>query len=406
MQVEPSQAAVPGRVLQVGPLYLNHVRRWSQHAAALGWRVSAAGHIRRGRRLTDLSDLADRVEIAPPGLWEHGTARRVAWLRDVIRRLEPDLIHAHWLPTWGCYAARAAERPVVTTPWGSDLYLSRGEERERADGALHGADIVIARSPHMHGELLARGVPPGRIHSVDLGVDLESFRPPSPEESARLRRELGLPSSGPVVLSFRAGTPLYNLDVVLEAFRIARAGIPGATLVVVHGDAPLSRPLRAALRGLGAADGVLAVGSVPHGDMPAYLRVATAGVSIPDSDGSPNSVWEALASGQPLVLSDLPQISERVGGSGAVRLVEPRPQPVASALCAIVADPRRHGEMSRAARAWAVANADQREQVERLGRAYAAAMTTASPTVTARPAPRPPAPAPGRARPRSATASR
>src|SRR5215211_51992 len=90
MQVPRSKvAASPLRVLHVGPLYVNHVRRWAEHAAALGCTVSAAGHVRPERRAVELTDVAERVEIAPERLWKLGTARRVAWLRNVIRRLEP-----------------------------------------------------------------------------------------------------------------------------------------------------------------------------------------------------------------------------------------------------------------------------------------------------------------------------
>ncbi|MGH2994343.1 MAG: glycosyltransferase [Solirubrobacterales bacterium] len=371
MQVAPSKPAGSRlRVLHVGPLYVNHLRRWAEHAAALGCTVSAAGHVRPKRRPIELTDVADHVEIAPEGLWELGTARRVAWLMSVLRRLQPDLLHAHWLPTWGYFATLSGHRPLVVTPWGSDLYLARGAERKRADRALRSADGVLARSPHMLRNILARGASAERIHRVDLGVDLGRFRPASPGEQARARHELDLPA-GPIILSFRAGTPLYNLDTVLEAFRMLRARLPDATLLMLHGGAPLSRPLRASLHGLDESDGIRLVGDLPHANMRWYLTAATAGVSIPSSDGSPSSVWEALACGLPVVLSDLPQMEERLGESEAVRLVEPRPETVASALYDVLAHPRLQDGMARAARAWAVENADEREQVARLGRVYA-----------------------------------
>jgi glycosyltransferase involved in cell wall biosynthesis len=374
MEVAPPTATATGlRVLQVGPLYVNHVRRWSEHAVALGHTVCAAGHVRPERRLVDLGGLAEHVEVAPPQIGELGTPARVAWLRKLVRSLDPDLIQAHYLATWGCYATLAGNRPVVVTPWGSDLYRSTGIWRRNVDRALRKADRVLARSPHMRRELHARGVPAGRIDEVDLGVDLDRFRPPPQRQRAQALRELDLPP-GPVILSPRAGTSLYNLDVVVEAFRILRERHRDATLLMVHGDAPLSRALRSSLHGVGREDGIRAIGHVSHGEMPTYLSVATAGVSIPSSDGSPSSVWEALASGVPMVLSRLPQMTERVGGSGAVRLVEPRPDAVASALLEIADDPRLRGEMASAGRTWALANADHRHQSTRLGRAYAAAM--------------------------------
>jgi len=65
------------------------------------------------------------------------------------------------------------------------------------------------------------------------------------------------------------------------------------------------------------------------------------------------------ACGVPVVLSDLPQIEERVGASGAVRLVPPLPEAVAAALLDVL---DRHETMARAARAWAETHAGQAAQ--------------------------------------------
>ena len=168
----------PLRILQLGPLYNNHLRRWSQHAVAMGRTVYAAGHVRPGRRRLDLSDLADAVEVSPEPV-EAIRDSHVAWLRSVLERLKPDLMQAHYLPRWPYVSALVGYGPVIATPWGSDLYLADGEARRRADYALRHADAVIARSPHMQRELLARGVAAERIHPVDLGVNLERFSPRS-----------------------------------------------------------------------------------------------------------------------------------------------------------------------------------------------------------------------------------
>jgi hypothetical protein len=186
--------AVPGRgltmrVLQVGPLYVNHVRRWAERARALGWSVDVAGHHRGGRARRDFSAVADRVEVAPEDLPERGTAAQVAWLSEVAERLEPDLVQAHWLPRWGHVATLACRQAVIVTGWGSDVYLSAGRERQRGDRALRGADCVLARSAHMRRAMLARGADPGRTRVVDLGVDLQRFRPAADAERARV--ELG-----------------------------------------------------------------------------------------------------------------------------------------------------------------------------------------------------------------------
>lgn len=359
------------RVLQLGPLYVNHTRRWAEHAGALGATVFAAGHTRPGRRMIDVSAVVQHVEVLPDE--REGVESELAWLRDVLRRVAPDIVHAHWLPRWGHRAVRSGHPAVVVTAWGSDVYRATGSDRDRAEEALRGADHVLAPSPHMLREMVARGAPAGRAHHVDLGVDLERFRPIDPAGRARARRELGLPPAGPVILSVRAPTELYNLDVVVAGFRLLRTRMPDATLVLAHGDVELPASLWGALSAL---DGVV-VGDVSHAEMPRYVRAATVAISIPASDGSPNSVWEALAGGVPMVVSDLPQIGERFVGSDALALVEPRAEAVARALREIVTDPERQARMGAAGRAWALANVDEREQIARLGTVYDAMTRTA-----------------------------
>jgi glycosyltransferase involved in cell wall biosynthesis len=349
------------RVLQLGPLYNNHLRRWSAHATALGCQVTAAGHVRRGRRPADFRGVADAVEVSPDAV---DLRRQRLWLIELIERIEPDLIQAHWLPRWGYLACAVECRPTILTPWGSDVYLAAGDERRHADRALATADRVLARSPHMRSELLARGVGAERLAEIDLGVDLDRFTPAAPHERAALRRQLGLPS-GPVVLSLRAPTPLYNLPVLIRAFELVLARRPDATLVMLHGDLPLPVELAA-----GLGDAVRTIRAVPHARIERYIRAATVGVSIPSSDGSPSSVWEALACGLPMVLSDLPQLASRLGQNAGVELVAPGPEAVANAIVDLIG--ARHGSAAQAGRAWAVAHADEREQIARLGELYAA----------------------------------
>jgi glycosyltransferase involved in cell wall biosynthesis len=368
------------RVLQLGPLYNNHLRRWSSHARALGATVCAAGHVRRGRRPVDLAGLAEPVEVLPDRLLDRPPDDHRAWLEDVLELTRPDLVHAHWLPRWAYLAAVVGGPPVLASPWGSDVYLAAGEHRARADRALAAAAEVIARSAHMERELVARGVEAGRIHRVDLGVDLGRFRPASQSTKARLRAELGLPPDCPVILSFRAGTALYNLDVVLQAFARVRSFRPRATLVLARGDGRLAPRAREMLRSL---EGVRDAGHVDPREMPSYLGAADAAISIPRSDGSPSSVWEALACGLPVVLSDLPQVAERVGGCEAVRLVPPRAEPVAAALLELLEGGSR---LARAAHAWAETHFDERDQVGRLALAYRALTAPKSARAPARPA--------------------
>ena len=143
--------------------------------------------------------------------------------------------------------------------------------------------------------------------------------------------------------------------------------------MLLHGDAPLAERVQVRLDEL-AGDGVVQISArVPHSEMADYMRSATVGVSVPRSDGSPNSVWEALATGLPLVLSKLPQLEERIGADGGALFVEPQVEAIAAALVDVLEKPERRRRMAADARAWAESNVDERRQAARLEAIYATA---------------------------------
>ena len=89
-------------------------------------------------------------------------------------------MHAHWLPGWAAVAVLADSRPLVVSLWGSDVYLSAGDERRRGELALRGRRSRTRPCAHLARELFARGFPAERCDVVDLGVDLAAFRPAAP----------------------------------------------------------------------------------------------------------------------------------------------------------------------------------------------------------------------------------
>ena len=379
-------------MLHAGALDSIHLRRWAELTGDLGHQVSIAGHLRAG--FAAAVDASAQVHVSPQLRWastRHAqrTGRRrdvmfaslpnpavevpmlAAWLRRLVGRLRPDLIHAHWLPHWGAAAALAGGPPLVAGAWGSDIYDLRGVRRWLAGLTLARAEFVVAPSPHAAGALSSRSGRAGRVFHLEQGLDLDAFRPPSPEEREAARARLGV-ADGPAVLSFRTSAPVYRLPLVVEAFRRLLAQRPDARLLMVHGALPLDNATAAVLAGLG--DSVRVLGEASPEEMRTCFHAADVGVSVPSSDGSPNSVWECLASGTPVVCSDLPQLRERFSpGEGAVFATSDSGA-VAHALEGVVADSARAHGLGAAGRTWCEANVDRRDSMPRLDALYRGAV--------------------------------
>ena len=233
-------------------------------------------------------------------------------LRRLMAGWRPDLLHAHYARSPAWHAWLSGLRPYVVTVWGSDVLraspMSRiGRLATRL--ALRDAALVTAGTRRLAAAALAMGARPDRLRDAQFGIDTERFRPGPPADE--LRRELGAESRR-VVVSPRILAPLYRHEVVIEAL----AALPDD--VVVLSTAMLADPAeRARLEALatrhGVADRWRILPAMESAEMADLYRLAEAVVSVPESDAMPQSVMEAMATGRPAVVSDLPDVHDWLG---------------------------------------------------------------------------------------------
>lgn len=178
----------------------------------------------------------------------------------------------------------------------------------RVAAALHWGDAFVAIAREIHEELRAMGVPEDRIWDIANGVDVERFAPTAPDERLALRRRLGLPDEGKLVVFVGRLTVAKALDVLLNAWAQRDASLADARLVLV-GDGELRDDLVHQAQRLGIAQSVVFTGGT-H-DPAAYLRACDAFVLSSRTEGMPVALLEAMACG-------LPCVATRVGGSAEV----------------------------------------------------------------------------------------
>src|SRR3977135_2161437 len=100
------------------------------------------------------------------------------------------------------------------------------------------------------------------------------------------------------------------------------ATVPDAVLLVTEyqADGDYRRRLEEIARSAGCAARVRFVGRIAHADMPALYTLAEAVVSVPASDGLPQSLFQALACEAPTIVGALEAYREIVqdGETGGV----------------------------------------------------------------------------------------
>ena len=147
-------------------------------------------------------------------------------------------------------------------------------------------------------------VPPARVALVPNGIDVDRLRTTTPPGA--VRHELAIPLRSPVVLYVGRNARVKNIPRLLDVVRQVLQTTPEAH-VVLAGEGLDRRVVDGT--DLASASRLHCLG--PRGDIPSLLHDATVLLLTSDSEGLPNVVLEALASGLPVVataVGDLAQI--------------------------------------------------------------------------------------------------
>ncbi|NPA90073.1 MAG: glycosyltransferase family 4 protein [Chloroflexi bacterium] len=152
-------------------------------------------------------------------------------------------------------------------------------------------------------------VPPERITRIPL-APAPHFRPQPPARVEHIRRKYGLPPTYALYLG--STKPHKNVDLLLRVWEKSRGqwGNRQCPLVLagLAQTAPDSLP-----------EGVMTLGVVPEGDLPALYAGARVFLFPSLYEGFGLPVLEAMACGTPVLCTDIPVLAE-VAGDAALRL--------------------------------------------------------------------------------------
>ena len=296
----------PLRLAFLGDSSSVHVRRWLGAFASRGYAVALLEPI-ASPSLTEMPAGVECLQFRalPDRLSPAAILATRSDLRRLLAQWRPDVLHAHYArrPAW--HAWLSGWRPYLVTVWGSDVLVTGPMTRVgrlATRFALRDAALVTAATRQLASAATALGARRERLREAEFGVDTTRFRPGPANGVVREALDIG---SARVVLSPRVLAPIYRHEVVIEALPV----LPDD--VIVLSTAMLADPAeRARLEGRAASLGVLdrwrILPPVDDTEMAELYRLAEAVVSVPESDAMPQTVLEAMASGTPAVVSDLP----------------------------------------------------------------------------------------------------
>ena len=280
--------------------------------------------------------LMQKVRYLDPG----SAAEQAQQVVEQLDGMPVDAVHGYFAHVPTEVAAKAARRLGV--PYGFSVHAVDARKVAQSDLAerARAAACVIACNPDVAGDLRRAGAP---VDLIPHGVDLERFRPSPPPNG----EVLSLLAVGRLV-------PKKGFPVLIAA--ASRLLAPFCLRIV--GDGPERDALERQIAAAGLEDRVELAGPRTHDDLPAEYATADI-VVVPsvmdatgDRDGLPNVVLEAMASGRPVVASDVGAVhSAVVDGRTGVVVPPGDAAALAGALEFLVDQPEWRERLGREARA-------------------------------------------------------
>lgn len=235
-----------------------------------------------------------------------------------LRRLKArghNLIDAHFAYPDGHAALKLGRwlgLPVTVTLRGTEVPQSRNPSLvPKLREVFRDASRVITVSDSLRRLALSLGLEEERGQVVGNGVDADKFAPaPSQEAHARFH----LPENAKVLITVGGLVERKGFHRVIACLPELIKTYPDLHYLVVGGPCPegdMSQALREQAAGLGLADRVHFLGTIPPEELKWPLSAADIFVLSTRNEGWANVILEAMACGLPVVASD-------VGGNGEV----------------------------------------------------------------------------------------
>ncbi|OCH48743.1 MULTISPECIES: glycosyltransferase [Vibrio] len=212
------------------------------------------------------------------------------------------IIHAHNGSGYGLSALISGKKYILTT-YGSEIYRALTTKsklyKKIISLILSKAKFVTSTSQQMTEAVMAINIKI-RVQQFSLGVSENYYY--DGNIRSEVRKSYGLSNDSVIFFSNRRLAPLYNIDVVISAFIMARKENIKITLIQVEGDSEKEYADKLLLE----QEGIIFIkGFVNASKINSFLCASDFIISIPDSDQLSSSILEGIKCNSRPIVSKL-----------------------------------------------------------------------------------------------------
>lgn len=290
-------------------------------------------------------------------------------VRRAVRETQPDIIHAHYVTSYGFWGAICGFHPLVLTAWGTDILVTPKKsllKRLLTKWTLQQADLITADSQQMLIEI-QQYAPKAKLEIIQWGIDISRFN----SDNKPVYKSIG-----PQIVSFRMWEPNYNIDIVLNGFKrfVDRWNGEPPHLHLI-GSGSLNSQLNSMINKLDIRGLVTVHGFVSESKLIDILSISDISISIPTSDATAMSVLESMAAKLSIIASDLPDNHYWLGSTGGIIIYNNQANEVADALNHIASDVKLCQKMGERNHNKVLQEASRKTHMDRMANLYERLLT-------------------------------
>lgn len=217
--------------------------------------------------------------------------------RYIVNRIDPDLVHSHFLTHYGFLGACSGAHPLVVSAMGDDILLnpfSSSLYKFTVTCALEYSDAITCDGVNSKTTMIEKFfIPSHKISLIYPGIDMELFHP-----SKRIEFDER------IVFYPRGFDKIYDTDTLFTVIKLVHEELPDVKFVLLGIGTELES-FKQKIINSNMSKCVQYLGHIPNETLPRYLASSDVSITTSLSDGGiPVSTIEAMACGVPVISTD------------------------------------------------------------------------------------------------------
>ncbi len=227
-------------------------------------------------------------------------------LKKFIKKIKPDILHAHYVSSYGILGALTGFHPFFISVWGTDIYYVPEKNivyRKLIEFSLSKADKIFSTSRIMVQQ--TKKFTNKEITVVPFGIDIDKFK--------KMEIDSIFNKEDIVIGTIKTLENKYGIEYLIRTFKLIKEKLPFIQLkLLIVGSGSLENYLKKLVIELEIKNDVTFTGFVIPEKVPQYHNMIDvyAALSIEDSESFGVAVLEASACEKPVVVSNVSGFTE------------------------------------------------------------------------------------------------